>query len=350
MAKKAVYGTAALIGLAAVVYSAFWWISAERLREEMDGWAADMRGRGWTVSYDRVRIEGYPVSIAAIVETPSIAAPKGAGGWRWQGPRIGAKVRPWNPGRIVLDGTGIHRFRAEDAGAEPIRVGMGDAFGLVLRLTGAQATKIVLNLEDVAIDAPGRALPRGLKEAGATILLPGRPGRADEGRGPEPPGPTIALSLKDVDFGQSGSDARGRTIEEASLTAKLIGPLPRDATAKSLAVWRDGGGTLEIGEVSLRWKKASGKGSGTVALDRDLQPLAALSIRFEGYADLVRSLVAQGWLKSRDAGAIKLGLDLFARSSTERPGTVTLPLTVQKRRLFLGPISVMRLPRIDWGS
>lgn len=350
MAKKAVYGTAALICLAALAYSAIWWSSAERFRGELDGWAADMRGRGWTVSHDRVRVEGYPASITAIVEAPSIGAPEGAGGWRWQGPRVTAKARPWNPGRIVLDGAGIHRFRTGGADADPVRIAAGDAFGLILRLTDARATKVVLKLSDIEIDAPGRALPRGLREAEAAIRLPDRTARVEDGRGPEPPGPSIAASLRDIEFGRGDPAVRGGAIEEASLTARLIGPFPRDATAQSLAVWRDGGGTIEIGELSLRWQKANGKGSGTVALDRDLQPLAALTIRIEGYADLVRSLVDRGWLKRRDAGAIQLGLDLFARAGTGQPGAVAVPLTFQNRRVFLGPISVMRLPRIEWGG
>ncbi|MDE0333993.1 MAG: DUF2125 domain-containing protein [Defluviicoccus sp.] len=350
MARRAVYGTAALIGLAAVVYSAAWWVAADRFRGELDGWAADMRGRGWSVSYDLARIEGYPASLTAVVEVPSIGAPEKAGGWRWRGPRMTAKVQPWNFGRIALDGAGDHRFQAGGADEDPVRVAMGNAFGLVLRLADAEATKIVLRLGDIAIDAPGGTLPRRVEDAEATVLLPDRPGRADAGRGPEPAGPTVTLGLRDVDFGEAASGGRLRAIDEASLTAKLIGPLPRGATATSLAVWRDGGGTLEIGEVSLRSGKTKGKGSGTVALDRNLQPLAALSIRVEGYADLVRSLVAHGWLTGRDAGAIRLGLDLFARASTGQPGTVALPITVQNRRLFLGPISAMRLPPIEWGK
>ena len=350
MARRAVYGTAALIGLATVVYSAAWWVAADRFRGELDGWAADMRSRGWSVSYDLVRMEGYPASLAAIVEAPSIGAPENAGGWRWRGPRMAAKVRPWNLGRIALDGAGTHLFRAGGADEDAIRVATGNAFGLVLRLADAEATKIVLRLGDIAIDAPGGGLPRRVGDAEATVFVPERPGRADRGRGPEPPGPTVTLDLRDIDFGEAGSGAHTRAIEEASLTAKLIGPLPRGVAAKSLAVWRDGGGTLEIGEVSLRLGKAKGKGSGTVALDRNLQPLAALSINIEGYAGLVRSLVAHGWLTARDAGALRLGLDLFARASTGRPGTIALPITVQNRRLFLGPISAMRLPRIEWGK
>ncbi len=348
MAKKAAYGAAALIGLAAVIYTAVWWIHADRMRGELDGWAADMRANGWSVSYDRVRIDGYPASVTATVDAPSIAAPDSAGGWSWRGPRMTATIRPWNPDRMVLDGAGNHHFRLADKDRKPILVTAGSSFGVVLLLAEARATKIVLKLANVAIDATVQALPRKIEEAEATILLPEYPGRADLGRGPEPPGPTIALRLGGVDFSDAAATERNLGIEEASLTAKLIGPTPREATARALAVWRDGGGTLEIADASLRSQGASARGSGTAALDRDLQPLAALSIRIENYGALLGTLVAQGWVKNSDAGAIRLGLDLVARASSGRKGTIAMPLTIQDRRLSFGPISVTQLPRIDW--
>lgn len=350
MSRKAAYGAAALIGLAAIVYSAIWWISADRLRGELDGRAADMRANGWSVSYDRVRIDGYPVSVTATVDAPSIAAPRSAGGWSWRGPRSTATIRPWNPWRIVLDGAGAHRLRLADKEREPIRVTVGSSFGLILFLAEARATKIVLNLEDVAIDATVDGLPKNIEEADATILLPEQPGRADRGRGFEPPGPTIALRLENIQFSRVEATGHGFGIEEASWTAKLIGPVPREATARALAVWRDGGGTLEIANASIRSQGASARGSGTVALDRDLQPLAALSIRIEGYRELLRALVTQGWMKRNDAGAIRLGLDLVAGASSGRKGEIAMPLTIQDRRLSFGPISVTQLPRIDWGG
>ena len=348
MARKAAFGAAALIGLAAIFYSAIWWISADRLRGELDGWAADMRAKGWSVSYDRARIDGYPGSVAATVDAPSIAAPRSAGGWSWRGPRTTATIRPWNPGRIVLDGAGVHRLRVADRDRAPIRVTAGSSYGLVLFLTDARATKVVLKLEDVAIDAAVDGLPKTIAEADATILLPEQPGRADRGRGPEPPGPTIALRLGKIDFSNVEAAGRGLGIEEASWTAKLIGPVPRDATARALAVWRDGGGTLEIADASIRSRGASAQGSGTVALDRDLQPLAALSVRIEGYREMLRTLVAQGWIGKGDAGAIRLGLDLVAGASAGRKGKIAMPLTIQDRRLSFGPISITQLPRIDW--
>ena len=246
---------------------------------------------------------------------------------------------PWNPSRIAFTGAGEHRLRP-GSDTSPIRAKLGIASGLLLR-PGTE-TRIVLTLGNIAIRADGKP-PRSIASAEATIVLPDRPGRADAGRGPEPPGPTIALSLAGIDLG--GPD---RGIDGVSLNAKLTGPVPRAATARALAVWRDGGGVVEIGEIVLRRRRARVNGSGTVALDRDLQPIAALSLRIEGRRDLVRALVAHGAVEQRDAGAVGLALQLVAGAGKGRGGGSALPVTVQDRRLFLGPLSVMRLPRIDW--
>ena len=340
MARKAAFAAAALIVLAAIVYSAVWWIVAERLREGLDGWAADMRARGWSVSYDGFRIEGYPGPIVPVIDAPSVAAPGASGGWQWRGPRLTGRVWPWHPTRIAFAAPGEHRIRP-GGGAAPIVARPGVASGSSQRPAGE--TRLTLALRDIAVRARDPNLPRAIAEADVTIALPDRPGRADRGRGPEPPGPTVTLRLAGIDI-----PGRGAEIDELSLAAKLIGPVPRAATASALAVWRDAGGVLEIGEAALRAERASARGSGTVALDRDLQPIAAMSLRIEGHADLLRLLLDLGAVEQRNAGAVNLGLQLLAGAS--KGSETGLPVTIQNRRLYLGPLSVMRLPRIDWGG
>ena len=342
MARKAAFAAAAIV-LAAILYSAAWWIVAERLREGLDGWAADMRARGWSVSYEGFRIEGYPGPLVPVIDAPSVAAPGTSGGWLWRGPRLTGRVWPWRPSRIAFAAPGEHRIRPGGDGAAPIGVRPRVASGSLLRPDAE--TRVVLALHDVAIRARDPNLPRAIARADVTIVLPDRPGRADLGRGPEPPGPTATLRLAGIDIA-----GRGAEIDELSLAAKLIGPVPRAATAGALRVWRDGGGVLEIGEAALRAKRAGVQGSGTLALDRDLQPIAALSLRIEGRTDLLRLLVALGAVEQRNAGAIDLGLQLLAGASKGRDRETGLPVTIQNRRLYLGPLSVMRVPRIDWGG
>ena len=342
MARKAAFWAAALVALAAIAYSAAWWIAADRLREGFDGWAADMRARGWSVSFARFEVAGYPGPLAPVVDAPAVAAPPGAGGWRWRGPRLAARAWPWNPSRIAFAGTGEHRFEISADGA-PVSATLGRATGLLLR--GGGETSVALSLGDIAIRGPGRGAPLRVDGAEATIVLPDEPGRADQGRGPEPPGPTLALRLTGIEPG-----GEGQRIDAASLAAKLTGPVPRATAARALAAWRDGGGVVEIGEIGLRARAASVTGAGTLALDRGLQPIAALSLRIDGTGDLLRLLVALGAVSQRDAGAVGLGLHMLARAGKGEDGKGAFPVTIQNRRLYIGPLSVTRLPRIDWGG
>ena len=337
MARKAAFGAAALCLLAAIAYSALWWVAADRLRRELDGWAAEMRARGWTVSYQRMRIEGYPGPLAPILEAPSVAAP----GWRWEGPTVAARAWPWHPSRIAFAAPGEHRIWTGEADALPIRARFGEATGLLRRPRGE--TAIDLALGNIEIRMPGGKEPRSIAAAQASIVVPDPPGRADQGRGPEPPGPTIELGLSGIAL--AGSE---RGIDSLSLAAKLIGPTPRAATSRALALWRDAGGVVEIGDAEVRSRGARVAGSGTIALDRDLQPIAAFSVRIDGSADLLRLLVALGAVEKRDAGAIGLGLQLLAKANEGKDDSTGLPVTIQDRRLYLGPLSIMRLPRIDW--
>ncbi|MDE0058104.1 MAG: DUF2125 domain-containing protein [Defluviicoccus sp.] len=338
MARKAAFGAAALCLLAALVYSAAWWVAADRLRHGFDGWAAEMRARGWTVSYERMRVEGYPGPLVPILEAPAAAAP----GWRWEGPTIAARAWPWNPSRIAFAAQGEHRIWIGAADAAPVRTRFGAATGLLRRPRAA--TGVDLALGDIEIRMPGRKPPRSIAGAEASIVLPDRSGRADPGRGPEPPGPTIALTVAGIEI--AGTERR---IDSLSLEAKLTGPVPRVATPRGLARWRDGGGVVEIGNAALRSRRARIAGSGTIALDRDLQPIAAFSFRIDGSEDLLRLLVALDAVEKKNAGAIGLGLQLLAKADKGKDDSAALPVTIQNRRLYLGPLSVMRLPRIDWG-
>ncbi len=291
-----------------------------------------MRSRGWQVVYERVRIEGYPGPWSPASMQRPIAAP----GWRWRGPRVTGRAWPWDPvAHRFPRPPANNRIRAGGTDAAPIRVRAGVATGSLRRAAGGNPDRP--RARRYRNPDAGPDPPRAVAGAEASIVLPDRPGRADAGRGPEPPGPTIALGLAGIEI--AGSERR---IDALSLAAKLIGPVPRAAKRRALARWRDGGGVVEIGEAALRSGRARIDGSGTIALDRELQPIAAMSFRIDGREDLLRLLVALGAVKERNAGAIGLGLQLLARAGEGRDGATALPVTIQNRRLYFGPLSVMR--------
>src|SRR6185295_8822537 len=94
------------------------------------------------------------------------------------------------------------------------------------------------------------------------------------------------------------------------------GPLQQGPLAESVAAWRDAGGIIEVNRLALRWGPLDGDGDGTLALDAANRPLAAFTMRIRGYTETVDALTAAGAMKPRDAGTLKIALNLFARQDS----------------------------------
>ena len=85
-----------------------------------------------------------------------------------------------------------------------------------------------------------------------------------------------------------------------------------------------------------------------MALDRALQPIAALSADIAGYGLLIDTLAARGAIGQGSARTVKFALDVVALAGGNAGRRITVPVTVQDGRLSLGPVPVLRLPRIAW--
>ena len=116
----------------------------------------------------------------------------------------------------------------------------------------------------------------------------------------------------------------------------------------SIVSWRDSGGTIEIDSVYGKFRRLKLKGSGTLALDQEFQPLLAMSAELEGLTDVIDILTRGGHLTFKKALMLKLGLRLFSKNIDGVNSSFSLPLTIQDRELTVGPIKLLRLPLIRW--
>lgn len=78
--------------------------------------------------------------------------------------------------------------------------------------------------------------------------------------------------------------------------------------------------------------------------------MGAFTAKFEGLFQVLESLRKQGIV--RDGDAVLATMALAAMSKRPPDGgapTINLAVSVQDRKLSLGPIPVLELPFIDWG-
>src|SRR5205814_2198025 len=108
------------------------------------------------------------------------------------------------------------------------------------------------------------------------------------------------------------------------------------------------GGTAEIDNLTLRWGTLAVRGSGTLALDYDLQPMGAFSGAVEGYDELMNALVAAGRMKASDARLARIGLAMLAKAGPSGRPAITASFTIQNGEMFLGPAKLGPAPKIPW--
>jgi hypothetical protein len=136
----------------------------------------------------------------------------------------------------------------------------------------------------------------------------------------------------------------GPEIARLDIEATAIGELPAAPLAAAIAAWRDDGGLIEVHKLALVWGPLDLESSGTLALDEKMRPMGAGKARFEGYAATIDLLRKGRWIRGKEAFTAKTVLGLLARPTKEGGRAVTVALTAQDGRFYVGPLALLRLP------
>ncbi|MDR3439176.1 DUF2125 domain-containing protein [Telmatospirillum sp.] len=328
--RKILAGTLLLLLLAAG-YDVWWHQLAARLQSELDRWIAERQAAGWVVATGAVTVRGFPLRMEMTFEEPSIADPLGN---RWQGPQLTATISPFAVGQSHLDAPGRHQLSI--AGAAPVAL-------TVDRLSGELS--IGLNgVSQVAVDIGGLAVNQlHADHLAVTVrrLAAGPVTHADASWG-------VVTSMESVRFPEDPRLPFGPTLSSAHLEARLMGDMARGRPLDALTAWRDDGGTVEIDALTLDWPPLALTGKGTLALDGRMQPILASNCTVRGLFEAVDVLTRAGSVRAQDAAMVKLVLGLLMKPGPDGTQALTIPMTIQNRRLSVGPVALFEVPEISW--
>ena len=329
--KLLVLALAAILVVALGGYSLSWYQLAGSLRNGLDRWVAGRNATGWKIATGDVTVDGFPFVLRLSLPTPSVTDPEGDA---WQGPPMTAVTTPFGPNRVHLTAAGRHSFTW--AGGMPIEAEAKDlSADLVLDADGSAETSL-----DVTQASVGTA---HLDRLMATVQRLSN-GPADHTT------PTWGLKAG-VESLVLPNDPRlvlGRTIGSARLEVRLLGRVPPGPLRDGLAKWRDDGGTVDIDSLSLYWPPLGLTGSGTLALDHDMQPLLASRCTIRGLFGAVDTLTRDGIVHAKDAGVAKLILGLLMKPAADGVQELAVPVTLQNRALYVGPAHLMKIPEVRW--
>lgn len=138
-------------------------------------------------------------------------------------------------------------------------------------------------------------------------------------------------------------------IGELMIDGRIMGGVPDFSDKDSVKAWNDAGGVFEVDRVYLRWGPIVATGSGTLALDSALQPEGAFSGRIEGMEAGIAKLAEKGLIDKRQESRLYASVQTLARPSSLMGSSAPIvPISAQNGGLYLGPVKLMSLPKIEW--
>ncbi len=318
-------------------WSVYWVGMSEFVRNSIEDWVERTNQNGLQMQYEKLAVSGYPFWFDIRLENITLLLQRSIK-WGYRSPLIIARFRPWQPSKVFLDLRGQHEL---------------DALGPVQ--FAAQALTSVIQMDDrgsssVIID--GQGMNANLYRHG-TLSVKNMALKIswNEGVGlDEDADPTLRMDihLNLLNVPKAWALPLSNEVSTFHLAVRLEGLITPSAKVDGIAEWRDNGGILEITGIQVRYGPLQLDGNGTFALDGNLQPIGALTMRIEGFMETLDILAQQRVIGMGQATAIKLMLAALTGRSHGDAGHLEVPLTIQDGHLKLQSMDLMKIPEIDW--
>ncbi|HZT89624.1 MAG TPA: DUF2125 domain-containing protein [Stellaceae bacterium] len=332
-----------VIGLPLLVlfglYTGFWFLVADRLRQGLADQAQLLRAKGLDVTWAKATVNGFPFVFRASLEDARVVDDAAKPSPEVTAEHLYATTAPWDFRHWRLSAPrGLKASFVEAGQRLPMTLAASEATGEV-GIDGGGSTFLV-NLTGVTAAAAATTVTA--QSAEAKIVLPPHPPT-----GHTEPSATATIALRQVKL-PAAVPPLGDTVDDVTVAATLMGPLPSGPPRQAAAAWRDAGGTLELDSLHLEWGQLGVTANGTVALDGDLQPTGAFSGAIQGYDQVMTALAASGRLRAGDIGLARIGLAMLAKAGPNGRPEIRTSFTIEGGEMRLGPVKLGPAPRISW--
>jgi hypothetical protein len=142
-------------------------------------------------------------------------------------------------------------------------------------------------------------------------------------------------------------EAPALTIPHFLADITLIGR-PDELTARALLNWTESGGRVDITNLRADTSLISFEANGELDVDQNAQPSLTGEISLTGYDRTINQLVTQEVINQQTADIIRRSLSLLAGGDETGEAEISVPVTIRKQIVFLGPIPIAKLPKMAW--
>jgi hypothetical protein len=320
-------------------YTAYWLIVVEQIKSRVTAWAQAGRTENIDVSWERIGVGGFPFACRVFLETAILRDRRLSPAPELRIPVLSGEARPWDFASWRFEAPeGLSAALAAEGARPPVKLAARNVAGVIV--TGSQANTILwLHLGDIVAEADDAI---AVSMADAWVILPPKPPQVHT-----EPAIGVAFNLRQLKLA-SVTPILGDRIDELGLALVVKGVLPSGRLAQAISEWRDAGGTIELDNLQVKWGDLSATASGTIALDRELQPIGGFSGAIQGYDQILAALVQSGRMRAAEAGLARLALAMLAKAGPDGRPAITTAFTIQNGQMFLGPAKLGKAPRIAW--
>lgn len=329
---------AGLILAAVLAHGAAWWVIGNMMMAGID----QPGPGGETTRHGGLARGGWPLRAAVTVERPEIDRPAEAlaPAMSLIAQRAEVEAPLWSPRDVTVALTCPCRIAFPDTPVvAPIEV---EASSLVTSFRAELAgPPRQWHLEGAGLVVAQGAEPVRIGAA----RVSGR--RAEDQAGARE---AVTFAFESVILGSGAELPFGREMKTVSGEIAVFGTMPPGPDPEaSLRAWRDDHGQIELRRLALAWGPLALSAGLTLALDRELQPMGAGTIRLANWRPALDAVAAAGLIDRQATAIARLALAAASRSPPGGgPPVVEVPLALEDRTLTAARIPIARLPEIRW--
>ena len=289
-----------------ITYSTFWFMVNEKFIETIDEKSRVHSSAGSKIKYSKIYTSGFPFWLHVHIEKPVFSKSNKNLSWSWYVSELKISARPWNIDKVEIISPGKH---------------------LVVIKTKNKTWELDVNVKKLKI------FLGWLKSS----FYPNE----------------VQVEIKQALYRSEPFPGFGIKTEAFVFHLRAMGEIPKSIITNEIEYWRKKGGVLEVNDIILKHGPVRIKGEGTLALNKDLQPMGAFSLEVGGYMEAVDRLQSSRLILPSEARFTKAILSMLAvkkkkDKNHEIDKIVKLPLIIQDRFFYLGPLVLGRVPILNW--
>ncbi len=328
----------AIVVLAALGWSGWWWFHASARERALEAWLAERRADGWVAEAAEISVTGFPNRIDAMIEGLELADP--ASGWSWRAPQFQILSMSWKPHHVIAVWPGAQEIASP---YETVTIESGVMRGSVVLAPGPALAleRTAIELEDVRVTGETGWTAR----IGAALLAT----RRSVGEDAPEHGHDVSLKATAIAPPDAWFAAIGQTgvLPEAAQSAVIDATVTFDRALDRTAVEQVNPVVEEIRirDASMVWGELDLRGRGALAADAAGFADGEIELRARNWREMIDVAEQAGALNRTVASGLRAGLELLALLSGDR-NALTAPLSFSDGETRLGPIALGEAPRL----